>query len=224
MAIAEPEFQDTGEGVLLSLAKVVEQRDRHTAGHCERLAFMSVSLGVAMGLDSGSLLALYLGGYLHDIGKVGIPDFILFKEGPLTPEEWQIMRTHPVRGETICKPIASFRGVLPLIRSHHERMDGSGYPDGLTGNKIPLLARVIQTVDIYDALTTPRSYKTAYTHLRALEVLEQEASAGWRDPEITAHFVRMSKRVLFRAQTKWSTPPDTSMQDSLNNLQQFLAH
>src|SRR5215510_6532719 len=94
VAIAEPEFQDAAaEGVLLSLAKVVEQRDRHTAGHCERLAFMSVSLGVAMGLDSGSLLALYLGGYLHDIGKVGIPDRILFKAGPLTAEEWDIMRT-----------------------------------------------------------------------------------------------------------------------------------
>jgi len=91
---------------------VVEQRDRHTAGHCERLAFSGVALGVAMGLDSASLLTLYLGGYLHDVGKVSIPDTILFKPGKLTDEEWEIMRSHPVRGEAICKPLKSFESVL----------------------------------------------------------------------------------------------------------------
>jgi putative two-component system response regulator len=216
---AEREMQ----GVLLSLAKVVEQRDSHTAGHCERLAFTAVALGVAMGLDSADLLTLYLGGYLHDVGKVGIPDRILFKPGPLTAEEWEIMRTHPVRGETICRPLSSFRQVLPLIRSHHERLDGTGYPDGLAGDRFPLLARVIQTVDIYDALTNPRSYKEPYTRIRALEILEEETARGWRDPEMTALFVRLNKRVLSKINTYASTPAEPSMPDSLHKLEEFLA-
>src|SRR5690242_6820502 len=112
------------EAVLLSLAKVVEQRDTHIAGHCERLAFIGVALGVAMRLESRDLLALYLGGYLHDVGKVGIPDSILFKPGQLSDQEWRLMRTHPVRGEEICRPAKSLKNVLPLIRHHHERMDG----------------------------------------------------------------------------------------------------
>jgi putative two-component system response regulator len=212
------------EGVLLSLAKVVEQRDSHTAGHCERLAFTAVALGVAMGLDSSDLLTLYLGGYLHDVGKVGMPDSILFKPGPLTEEEWRVMRTHPVRGETICKPLETFRPVLPLIRSHHERMDGTGYPDGLAGDRFPLLARVIQTVDIYDALTSPRSYKEAYPRIRALEILEEETARGWRDPQVTGLFVRLNKRVLAKINTYSCPPAEPTMQQSLNNLQEFLAH
>jgi putative two-component system response regulator len=210
-------------GVLLSLAKVVEQRDSHTAGHCERLAFTAVALGVAMGLDSANLLTLYLGGYLHDVGKVGIPDRILFKPGALTAEEWEIMRTHPVRGETICKPLSSFRHVLPLIRSHHERLDGTGYPDGLAGDSFPLLARVIQTVDIYDALTNPRPYKEPCTRIRALEILEEETARGWRDPEMTSLFVRLNKRVLSKISTYASAPAEPSIQDSLHNLEEFLA-
>ena len=219
---AESEDRNT-EGVLLSLAKVVEQRDSHTAGHCERLAFTAVALGVAMGLDSGNLLTLYLGGYLHDVGKVGIPDRILFKAGPLTAEEWDIMRTHPVRGEMICKPLQSFRLVLPLIRSHHERMDGTGYPGQLAGEAFPLLARVIQTVDIYDALTNPRPYKDPYTRVRALEILEEEAARGWRDAEVTALFVRLNKRVLAKVESYARVPAEPSMQDSLQNLHAFLA-
>src|SRR5215467_14428453 len=127
------------EEVLLSLAKVVEQRDNHTAGHCERLAFTGVALGVAMHLESRNLLSLYLGGYLHDVGKVGIPDAILFKPGQLSDKEWETMRTHPTRGEEICRPLKSLKPVLPLIRHHHERLDGTGYPDRLRGDGIPLL-------------------------------------------------------------------------------------
>ncbi len=184
------------EGVLFSLAKVVEQRDCHMAGHCERLAFTGVALGVAMGLDSASLLTLYLGGYLHDVGKVGIPDEIIFKPGKLTDDEWETMRTHSVRGEEFARPLLSLREVLPLIRSHHERLDGTGYPDGLAGEEVPLLARVLQTVDIYDALTNSRPYKQAYTRHRALEILEEETVKGWRDPEVTTRFVRLNRRVL----------------------------
>jgi len=212
------------ESMLLSLAKIVEQRDNHTAGHCERLAFTGVALGVAMRLDSKSLLALYLGGYLHDVGKVGIPDSILFKPGRLSEREWETMRTHPARGEEICRPLKSLRPVLPLIRHHHERLDGTGYPDRLTGTAIPLLARVIQVVDIYDALTNPRPYKQAYTRPKALEILEDEAGRGWRDPAITSLFVRLNKHVHSRIAAYRPPPSDgaVSMSRSLANLQEYL--
>jgi HD-GYP domain-containing protein (c-di-GMP phosphodiesterase class II) len=211
------------EGVLFAMAKLVEQRDRHTAGHCERLAFSSVALGVAMGLDSASLLTLYLGGYLHDIGKISIPDAILFKPGKLTEDEWEVMRSHTVRGEAICKPLKNYAPVLPLIRSHHERMDGTGYPDRLAGDDFPLLARVIQTVDIYDALTNTRPYKDPCSRMKALEIMEEETANGWRDREITAQFVRLNHRVIAKASKGIGMSSDRSMEDSLSNLRRFLA-
>jgi len=211
------------EGVLFSLAQVVEQRDGVTAGHCERLAFTGVALGTAMKLDQHSLLTLYLGGYLHDIGKVGLPDSILFKPGKLNEQEWEVMRTHPARGEAICKPLGSFSDVLPLIRGHHERMDGTGYPDGLAGERFPLLARVLQIVDIYDALTTPRPYKEPFTRRQALETLEEEADRGWRDREATRLFVQLNERVLEKIGEYSRPASDTTMRDSLRNLQSFLA-
>jgi putative two-component system response regulator len=224
--VADPLFENGAtEAVLLSLAKVVEQRDSHTAGHCERLAFTGVAVGVAMKLESRHLLALYLGGYLHDVGKVGIPDSILFKPGKLSEQEWATMRTHPARGEEICRPLKSLAPVLPLIRHHHERLDGTGYPDRLAGDRIPLLARVLQVVDIYDALTNPRPYKQSYPRAKALEILEDEAGRGWRDPEITNLFVRMHKRVHSKIAEYRHLAPEgvASMDQSLANLQAFLA-
>jgi len=211
------------EGVLYALARMVAQRDHHTAGHSERLAFSGVALGVAMRLDSASLLLLYVGGYLHDIGKVGIPDSVLFKPGKLTVEEWEIMRAHPVRGEEICGPLKPLRGVLPLIRNHHERWDGTGYPDGLRRTEIPLLARVLQVVDIYDALTHPRPYKQAYSSDRALEILQDETDRGWRDKEITSLFIRVHQQML----EKIADPPVGAIGlgaigESLRNLQTHL--
>jgi putative two-component system response regulator len=187
------------EAILFSLGQVVEQRDKHTAGHCERLAFISVAMGTAMGLERAELLALYRGGYLHDIGKVGIPDSILFKPGKLNEDEWAVMRTHPERGAEICRHLKSLEPVLPLIRHHHERWDGSGYPDGLRGEQIPLLARVLQTVDIYDALTNPRPYKVAFSIERALEIMEEETDRGWRDPEIVKLFFTLHDGVIAKA-------------------------
>lgn len=187
---------DETEAILFALAQAMEQRDPHTAGHCERLAFIGVALGVMMGLDQPSLHALYRGGFLHDIGKVGIPDSILFKPQKLTAEEWVTMRTHTTRGVEICRHLDSLQPVLPLIRHHHERWDGSGYPDGLAGAEIPLLARVLQLADIYDALTSPRPYKPAYSPADALRILEQETERGWRDPELVARFLRLHQEVL----------------------------
>lgn len=179
---------DEAETILLALAQTVEHRDPYTGKHCQRLAVSSVMLGEALGLPSQDLTSLYRGGFLHDIGKIAIPDSILFKRGMLTDEEWDVMRNHPARGEEICRPMRSLWPVLPIIRSHHERWDGSGYPDGLAGEEIPLLARILQVADIYDALTTERPYKLALTPETAFTVMEEEVRRGWRDPELVPLF------------------------------------
>jgi response regulator RpfG family c-di-GMP phosphodiesterase len=206
------------EEILFGLAVAVEQRDQHTAGHCERLAWVAVAMGVAMGLARASLLALYRGGYLHDVGKVGIPDSILFKPGKLTAEEWIVMRSHSARGEEICRPMKSLAPVLPIIRHHHERWDGSGYPDGLRGDQIPLLPRVMQIADIYDALTSPRPYKRAFSDAKALQIIKEETERGWRDPELVQLFLRLHKDVISRMEG-----PLGGMEASLSNLLQVVS-
>jgi putative two-component system response regulator len=180
---------EEAETILFALAQAVEQRDVYTGHHCQRLAIASVMLGEALGLSDAELTALYRGGYLHDIGKISIPDSILFKQGLLTSDEWAIMRSHPARGEEICRPMKSLWPVLPIIRNHHERWDGSGYPDGLAGEDIPLLARILQVADIYDALTTERPYKPALSQRETFAMMEEEARRGWRDPELVPLFV-----------------------------------
>jgi putative two-component system response regulator len=178
-----------------------------------------------MQLDSASLQALYIGGALHDIGKVGIPDSILLKPGRLSQEEWQIMRSHPVLGEEICRPLPALRSILPIIRHHHERWDGSGYPDGLRGDAIPLLARIIQTVDIYDALTNPRSYREASSAEHALQILDEETARGWRDPLVTPLFIDMHQRILSKIEhyKAVAAPVASSMGESLRSLQTYLS-
>jgi len=206
------------EAILFTLAKAVEHRDKTTGSHCDRLGLLSLAVGLEIGLAEDDLEALYRGGYLHDIGKVGIPDQILFKPGPLDEEEWKMMRTHPERGEEICKPLRSIERVLPIIRSHHERWDGSGYPDGLKGTEIPLLARVLQVADIYDALTNPRPYKKALTAAEALELMQQETARGWRDPELMRIFMNLHPGSL--DMNAWRDARE--MQDSLRNLEAHL--
>jgi putative two-component system response regulator len=215
---------DETEGILLALGQAVEQRDHQTAGHCERLAFISVSVGIAMGLDRDSLVALHRGGYLHDIGKVGIPDSILFKPGKLTAKEWVTMRSHTTRGEEICRHLKSLDPVLPIIRNHHERWDGSGYPDGLLMDQTPLLARVLQIADIYDALVSPRPYKEAMTSARALDTIDSETQKGWRDPQIVEVFFRMHKDVIAKV-ADYSTKSDRNLENlrtALEGLQRYI--
>ncbi len=201
---------EEAETILLALAQTVERRDPYTGKHCQRLAVASVMLGEALGLPSQDLTALYRGGYLHDIGKIGIPDAILFKQGELTREEWEVMRSHSVRGEEICRPMRSLAPVLPIIRGHHERWDGSGYPDGLAGEEIPLLARILQVSDIYDALISERPYKAALSPEEAFAVMEEEVRRGWRDPELVP---------LFASTVQTNPTADlTSLEASLENM------
>ena len=179
---------DDSEAVLFSLAQSVEGRDPELGQHCERIAAMCAAMGSSLGLPPQDILALQRGGYLHDVGKVVIPDNILFKPGKLTPEEWKIMEGHTERGEKICSSMRSMSAVLPIIRNHHERWDGSGYPDRLRGEEIPLLARILQIADIYDALTTVRAYKPAMSPESAIRTLRDEAAQGWRDPRLVEVF------------------------------------
>jgi putative two-component system response regulator len=169
----------------------VEARDPYTEGHCERLARYASDLGEHLGLPPDSLVALRRGGYLHDLGKIAVPDEILKKGANLTPQEWEIMRRHPITGEAICKPLKSLRLVLPIIRHHHEHWNGTGYPDGLKGREIPLLPRILQVVDVYDALRTHRPYKPAQSHEQAARTMVEEAQAGLWDPELVPEFFAM---------------------------------
>jgi len=211
---------EEAEAILFALAQSVEHRDKYTGLHCERLATYSISLGRALGLPRNDLLALYRGGYLHDIGKISTPDAILFKRGLLTDEEWEIMRLHTIRGEEICRPMKSLAPVLPIIRSHHERWDGSGYPDGMSGEEIPLLARILQVADIYDALTTARPYKPAFSHEHALEIMLEEVRRGWRDPELVPLFAQVTERGGDPDVAIW--PGEAAMQQSLENMRREL--
>jgi putative two-component system response regulator len=179
------------EVVLFSLAKSIEARDPYTHGHCERLADMSASLGEKLGLPEDEIKALRRAGVVHDIGKVVVPDAILLKPSPLSTEEWEIMRKHPVVGEGICAPLRTFRLVLPIIRHHHERHDGSGYPDGLRGSQIPVTAAILQLADVYDALTTNRPYRKASRSAIALKIMHEECERGWWDRKLLDAFTEM---------------------------------
>ncbi|MBI2883005.1 MAG: response regulator [Candidatus Methylomirabilis oxyfera] len=182
------------ETMLLALGRTVEARDPYTQGHCEQLAAYSVALGKRLGLPPEELTALDRGGFLHDLGKIGIPDAILLKPGGLSEAEWVIMREHPVIGERICVSMRSLQRVLPIIRHHHERWDGSGYPDGLKGEAIPITARILQTVDIYDAMRTARPYKSALPTDTACNTLRDETARGWRDPGVVLPFIELVER------------------------------
>ena len=179
------------ESVLFSLAKSIEARDRYTRGHCDRLSSYSVALAERVNLPEDHRVALRRAGIVHDIGKVVIPDEILLKTGPLSALEWQLMRCHPVIGADICSPLKTFRLVLPIIRHHHEKLDGSGYPDGLKGDQIPITARILTIVDVFDALTTQRPYKQAITVDKALEIMRDEARRGFLDRPLLEEFEAM---------------------------------
>jgi putative two-component system response regulator len=183
---------EQSEQVLLSMARCIEAKDRGTEGHCERLSAYSARLADLLGLPEEQRQALVMGGILHDLGKVAVPDSILLKPGPLSEDEFAVIRQHPVIGEQICAPMKSFRSVLPIIRHHHERMNGSGYPDGLSGEQIPLSARIVQVVDVYDALTTDRPYRQALSPEHALTIMHDETRQGWLDGSLVDSLAKIA--------------------------------
>lgn len=177
---------DSAERVITSLAVAIEAKDPNTKGHSVRVSHLAVKLGQAMGLPEAGLRTLRLGSLLHDLGKIGVSESILHCSGKLSEDEMHSMKAHPELGERMCAPLKSLEEVLPIIRSHHERLDGSGYPDGLSGDEIPLLVRIVSIVDVYDALTTPRPYRRVMTPTEALDELTKEAERGKLDRNILA--------------------------------------
>jgi cyclic di-GMP phosphodiesterase len=179
---------ESPESMMLALAQTIEARDAYTCGHCSRLADRSVALGRTIGIGADDLGVLSRGAVLHDIGKIGVPDSVLLKPGALSPSEYDVVKQHTLIGDRLCANLRSFRRVRPIVRHHHERLDGSGYPDGLRGDAIPLLAQIIGLVDVFDALTSERPYKAAYATDRAYEELQAEARRGWRRQDLIDAF------------------------------------
>jgi putative two-component system response regulator len=184
---------EQAKSALFSLARSVDSKQNLRNGHSDLLLNYAELLGRSLGLGDEDTLELRAACWLHDVGKIAVPESILLKPGPLDAAETKIMREHPILGEQICAPHKSLRPILPVIRHHHEKMDGSGYPDGIRGDDIPLKARILQVADIYDALTTDRPYREALPHNEALSILFAEAENGWLDSAVVSRFAQVSK-------------------------------
>jgi cyclic di-GMP phosphodiesterase len=191
---------DSADAIISSLALTIEARDPYTEGHCERLSRYAVAMGRHLNLDMDHLEALGMGGYFHDIGKIGIPDALLLKPGRLTAAEFEIVKQHTVIGDRLCGELRSLRHVRQIVRHHHERLDGSGYPDGLVGDAIPLVAQIVGIADVYDAMTTNRPYRRARTTADAFEELQADASRGLLRSDLVETFISLAESgVLTRA-------------------------
>lgn len=170
--------------VILTLARTIEARDPYTAGHSGRVAEYAERVAVRMGVDEATLLDMRRGALFHDLGKVVIPDTVLLKPGPLTAEERVIIQRHPVVGAELLAPMRTMRKTIPIVRAHHERLDGSGYPDGIDGSALPLAIRIVTVADVFDALTTARAYRPALGIEHAYEILDEGVRDGWWDGEV----------------------------------------
>ena len=182
------EERDSAESVVFALARAVEAKSLFTHGHSERVTDYALALAEAAGVDRLQREILRKGALLHDIGKISIPDAVLDKPGRLTPEEFEIVKAHPAQGVHIVEPLHSLRETLPLIHWHHERLDGTGYPDGLRDEQIPLLVRILSVADVYDALSSSRPYRQPIPHALSLEMLRANALGGGLDPDLVAIF------------------------------------
>jgi len=182
---------ESAEAIILGLGATIEARDPTTRGHCQRLSHYATTLGRSIGLDQADLDALDRGGFLHDIGKIAVPDRVLLKDGSLDAQESRVMREHPVVGDALCAGLRSLVRVRPIVRHHHERLDGTGYPDGLRNTQVPLLAQIVAIVDVFDALTTERPYRTALPKPDAVGILMDEAAKGWRDRALVDEFAAL---------------------------------
>jgi putative two-component system response regulator len=182
---------DSAASLIVSMALLIEARDGNTEGHCHRMANYATALGRALGLGEGDLQALHRGGFLHDIGMLAVPDAVIRKTGPHGPEEFEVMKSHTTVGDALCRSLRSLEPVRPIVRHHHERYDGSGYPDGLAGDAIPLIAQIIGVVDVYDAVTTRRPYQDAHSAQEAIDILRGQAVRGWRRPDLVDSFASL---------------------------------
>jgi len=186
-------IDEQAKSMVLLLAHSIEAKSPLMNGHSDRMVKYAVQLGIRLDLPEEELRELRIACLLHDVGKVAVPDEILLKPAALNAEETEIVRQHPAIGENICAPLKSLRHILPVIRHHHERMDGSGYPDALRGDEIPLMARILQIADIYDALITDRPYRDALSSEHALETLNREARYGWLDASLVWRFSQICR-------------------------------
>ena len=193
---------ESAQSVILSLALTVEARDPYTVGHCERLAAYAAAIGRALGLPGDDVLTLHRGGYLHDVGKVGVPDAVLLKAARLDAAEYRQMQAHTTIGERLCGELRALRPVRAIVRHHHERLDGTGYPDGLRGDAIPITAQIVGIVDAYDAMTTNRPYRTALDEGRACEELRRDAEEGRFNPEIVRVFLDLDRAAILAGTTQ----------------------
>lgn len=182
---------EQAEHVISALCLTIEARDPYTGGHCARLADFAQSVGRALGVDEPTHRALRLAGYLHDLGKIAVSDAVLLKPGRLDEAERALIRRHPGVGADLLADMRTLDLVRPMVRHHHERMDGSGYPDRLVGEAIPLGARIVSVVDVYDALSTARPYKPALPQPEALRILRRETDAGAWDARIVDALVAL---------------------------------
>src|SRR5262245_57787478 len=191
---------ESAESLFLTLGRVIEARDPYTEGHCERLADFATALGRCLQLEPADIDALYRGAFLHDVGKIAIPDRVMLKRGKLTKAEYELMKRHPLIGDELCATVRSLDRVRPIVRHHHERLDGGGYPDGLSGTDVPLLAQIVAVVDVFDALTTDRPYRKALPTLTAYKMMRDDARHGWCQMELVERFIDMHQaRELERA-------------------------
>jgi putative two-component system response regulator len=179
---------DSVASLMIAMALLVEARDGNTEGHCHRMANYATALGRALGLGEDDLQALHRGGFLHDIGMLAIPDRVLRKSGPLDAGEFELMKSHTLVGDSLCGNLRSLESVRPIIRHHHERDDGSGYPDGLKGDEIPVVAQIMGLVDVYDAVTTRRPYQGPHTSQEAIDILRGQVARGWRRADLVDVF------------------------------------
>jgi len=184
---------DSAEAFFLTLGRIIEARDPCTEGHCERLTDYATALGERLQLDRADLDALHRGAFLHDIGKIAIPDRVLLKKGRLTRQEYALMKRHPSIGDELCRTVRAFESVRPIVRHHHERRDGRGYPDGLAGDAIPLLAQIVSIVDVFDALTTDRPYRKGISTANAYQIMRDDARGGWCREELLETLIELQR-------------------------------
>ncbi len=182
---------DHSEDIIMTLAIAIEAKDRYTKGHSERVGTLSMEFAEFLGLTEENRSVLFKAGVLHDIGKIGVDNLLLNKTDDLCPDELKAIQKHVLIGETICAPLNSARHILPVIRHHHERWDGNGFPDRLTGKEIPLFARITSITDSFDAMVSIRPYRKSYSLAQAIGIMESEKFSGQWDPSLIGSFIGM---------------------------------